>query len=76
MMKKSNYAAELEIMIHCGIIKDIYTETTDNIFKNYCDLRNFYIETFTIMNAIKKCNLIVINQLVFKKLPKLTSLEI
>ena len=58
MMKKSNYAAELEIMIHCGIIKDIYTETTDNIFKNYCDLRNFYIETFTIMNVTKKCNLI------------------
>ena len=30
-MKKSNYAAELEIMIHCGIIKDVYTETTENI---------------------------------------------
>lgn len=24
------------------------------------DFRNFYIETFTIMNVIKKCNLIVI----------------
>ena len=24
------------------------------------DFRNFYIETFTVMNVIKKCNLIVI----------------
>ena len=68
--KKSNYVAELEI-----VITETYTETNDNILKNYRDFRNFYIETFTIMNVIMKYNPIVINHLVFKKTVKTHKFE-
>ena len=68
--KKSNYVAELEIMI-----TETYTETNDNILKNYRDFRNFCIESFTIMNDIKKNNAIVINHLLFKKTVKTHKFE-
>ena len=48
-MKKLDYAAKLETMVHNSIVKGTYTKITDMLKKNYWDIRTFFIETLNVM---------------------------
>ena len=48
-MKKLDYAAKLETMVHDSIIKGTYIEITDMLKKNYWDFRTFFIEILNVM---------------------------
>ena len=47
-MKKSDYAAKLQTMIHGGITKDTYIETNDNTLNELSRFQDFLYRQFYI----------------------------